>query len=198
MEWSIEGRLAGACNCGTPCPCWFAEAPTHGSCDAIGVGIVDKGFYGDVDLTGCKLGVAYRTVKHVWDGGLKVAVYIGEDTPEAQSAAMEQILTGKAGGLLALLFTLVEDFKGIRRVPIEMDDSGEKPYFQLGRASTIPLKPLLGRDGETPIAVHNALMSFGGERLLAKTESRFSDPDLGWDWPLVHADFGPMKMGSEE
>lgn len=196
IDWEIDGRLAGACNCGTPCPCWFAQAPTHGSCDAIGVGMIDRGHYGDIDLSGCKLGVAYRTVKHVWDGGLQVAVYIDERTPGPQSEALEQILTGKAGGLLAVLFTLVEDFRGIRRVPIELDETGEKPSFTLGRDAVIGLNPLLGQDGTTPIEVNNALMSFGGARLLARTESRFVDHDLGWNWQLEHADFGPMKLAS--
>jgi hypothetical protein len=196
MQWNIDGRLAGACNCGTPCPCWFAERPTHGSCNAIGVGVVDSGNYGDIDLAGCKLGVAYRTVGHVWEGGLTAVIYLGEDMPPAQAEALTLILTGRAGGLFAQLFTLVADFKGVRRIPIELNDSGPSPSFTLGAASTIPLLPVIGRDGATPIEVNNAMMSFGGSRLLAKTSSRFVDPDLGWEWSLEHADFGPMKLAS--
>jgi hypothetical protein len=60
----------------------------------------------------------------------------------------------------------------------------------------VPLRPLIGQDGTTPIEVNNALMSFGGARLLAKTDSRFVDNELGWNWQLEHADFGPMKLTS--
>jgi hypothetical protein len=196
MKWEIAGRLAGACNCATPCPCWFNENPTRGSCDAIGVGLVDEGHYGDISLEGCRFGVAYRTVTRVWDGGLQAAVYLDERTPGPQTAALERILTGKAGGLLELLFTLVADFKGIRRVPIDLDDTGAKPVLTLGRASVVTMSPVIGRDGKNPIAVSNAMMSFGGIRNLAKTAGRFIDDELGWEWPLEHSDFGPMRLSS--
>lgn len=194
MEWTLRGRLAGACNCATPCPCWFSQAPTHGTCDAIGVGIVEDGEYHGTALAGCKIGVAYRTAGRVWEGGLQLAIYLDERTPPAQSNALEIILTGRAGGLIERLFQLVSDFKGIRRTHIEIDDRSASPSFSLGTASVVPLRPVVGGDGVNPVVVDNAIMSFGGERLLATTESRFVDPELGWDWKLQHADFGPMDL----
>lgn len=193
VDWTLSGRLAGACNCGTPCPCWFGLRPTHGSCDAIGVGIIEDGDYYGVDLQGCKLGVAYRTVGRVHEGGLRLALYLDETTPVEQTAALEEILTGRAGGLIERLFDLVGDFKGVRRVPIRIEDKSEYPWFALGEAS-VPLQAVLGGDGRTPVAVHNAIMSFGGARLLARTKSTFVDTELGWDWELEHADFGPMNL----
>jgi hypothetical protein len=193
MDWTLSGRLAGACNCGTPCPCWFGQAPTHGTCDSIGVGIVEQGDFHGVDLAGCKLGVAYRTAGHVWEGGLQLAIYIDERTPPPQSEALGTILTGQAGGLIQRLFTLVGDFKGIKRAHIEIDDLGSKRSFKLGPAR-VPLSPVLGGDRTNPVSVDNAVMAFGGERLLATTESTFSDPELGWQWELRHADFGPMNL----
>jgi hypothetical protein len=93
------------------------------------------------------------------------------------------------------LFSLVADFKGVRRTTIELAD-GERPEFQLGPVSRITITPIIGRDGVSPISVHNATMSFAGHRNMGHTSGRFADPELGWDWELGHADWGPISVSN--
>src|SRR4029079_14149069 len=81
-RWSLRGWLGGACRCDTPCPCWFEGKPTHGTCDAIGAGVLDEGHFESVDLTGCTLGTAYRSKSNIWAGGLTAAIYVGEEASE--------------------------------------------------------------------------------------------------------------------
>jgi hypothetical protein len=60
-RWALCGWLGGACRCATPCPCWFEGQPTYGTCDAIGAAVIDHGHFESVDLSGCRIGTAYRS-----------------------------------------------------------------------------------------------------------------------------------------
>ena len=40
------------CNCDFGCPCQFNTLPTHGDCRAMTAVKIDKGHFGEVDLSG--------------------------------------------------------------------------------------------------------------------------------------------------
>ena len=59
VDWSLQGHSIANCNCDFGCPCQFNTLPTHGDCRAMTAVKIDKGHFGDVDLSGL---VAPRTV----------------------------------------------------------------------------------------------------------------------------------------
>ena len=52
VDWSLQGHSIANCNCDFGCPCQFNTLPTHGDCRAMTAVKIDKGHFGDVDLSG--------------------------------------------------------------------------------------------------------------------------------------------------
>jgi len=52
VDWSISGPEIANCNCDFSCPCQFNALPTHGDCRAMTAMRIDKGHFGDLDLSG--------------------------------------------------------------------------------------------------------------------------------------------------
>ena len=51
-DWEIEGEAFTACPCHTPCPCRSNAPPSHPPCHATTTQRLERGHYGEVDLTG--------------------------------------------------------------------------------------------------------------------------------------------------
>src|SRR4051794_19126171 len=51
-DWHLRGDWFDVCSCKLPCPCSFAQAPTHGDCLFTLVWHVREGHFGEVDLAG--------------------------------------------------------------------------------------------------------------------------------------------------
>ena len=57
-EWYMEGPWFKNCNCDPGCPCDFNQTPTQGHCEGVAAMRIDKGQFGDVDLSSlCFAGV---------------------------------------------------------------------------------------------------------------------------------------------
>jgi hypothetical protein len=55
-DWSMEGPWIKNCNCDPGCPCDFNADPTQGHCQGIVAMKIEKGHFGDVDLSGLAWG----------------------------------------------------------------------------------------------------------------------------------------------
>ena len=55
-DWYMEGPWIKNCNCDPGCPCDFNANPTHGHCQGIVAMKIEKGHFGDVDLSGLAWG----------------------------------------------------------------------------------------------------------------------------------------------
>ena len=64
-QWMIRGVEYGNCNCDWGCPCQFNKLPTQGHCQAITSMIVEKGHYGDIDLSGLFLANTFKWPRSV-------------------------------------------------------------------------------------------------------------------------------------
>ena len=51
-SWQLKGDWFDVCSCKLPCPCSFAQEPTHGDCLFTLVWQVHEGHYGTTDLSG--------------------------------------------------------------------------------------------------------------------------------------------------
>jgi hypothetical protein len=95
VDWYVEGVEFGNCNCSYGCPCQFEALPTYGDCRGVEVHRIDKGHFGDVDLTGLKIALFYAWPGPIFEGKGQLQAVIDERADEKQRKALETILHGK-------------------------------------------------------------------------------------------------------
>lgn len=94
VDWYIEGRTFGNCNCVYGCPCQFEDLPTDGHCCGFEVIHIDKGHFGDVKLTGLRAALVYAWPGPVFEGNGELQAIIEERANDAQRTALETVLHG--------------------------------------------------------------------------------------------------------
>lgn len=95
VDWYVEGETYGNCNCAFGCPCQFEALPTYGDCRGFEVLRIDKGHFGEVDLSGLKIAMFYSWPGPIFEGKGELQAIIEEKATEAQREALETILHGK-------------------------------------------------------------------------------------------------------
>ena len=95
VDWYIEGRSFGGCNCNYGCPCQFEDLPTHGHCTGFEVLHIDKGHFGDIDLTGQKVALLYAWPGPIYEGNGAMQVIIDDGATPEQHDALNRVLQGE-------------------------------------------------------------------------------------------------------
>ncbi len=95
IDWYVEGTQFGGCNCNYGCPCQFEDLPTHGNCRGFEAVHIDKGHFGDLDLTGLNFAVCYAWPGPIFEGKGELQAIIDERADEKQRAALLGILYGE-------------------------------------------------------------------------------------------------------
>lgn len=95
VDWYVEGVEFGNCNCSYGCPCQFEALPTYGNCRGFEVLRIDKGHFGDVDLSGLKIAMLYAWPGPIFEGKGELQAIIDERAGEKQRDALKTILHGK-------------------------------------------------------------------------------------------------------
>ena len=94
VDWYIEGIEFGNCNCDYSCPCQFEALPSEGHCRGFEVIRIDKGHFGEVDLSGLRVAVLYAWPGPIFEGNGALQAIIDERADEAQRAALATVLYG--------------------------------------------------------------------------------------------------------
>ena len=95
VDWRIEGVKLSVCSCDYGCPCEFNGRPTNPPCEGMEAMHIEKGHFGDVDLTGLRFGAFFRWPGPVHEGGGIAQGAVDERASEAQLEALYKILGGE-------------------------------------------------------------------------------------------------------
>jgi hypothetical protein len=106
-EWYMEGPWYKNCNCDPGCPCDFNADPTQGFCEGIVAMRIDKGNFGDVDLSGLCFAAVVHWPGPIHEGNGAVVPVVDEKADEAQRNALLQIMSGQEGDTLFEIFAFV-------------------------------------------------------------------------------------------
>jgi len=99
-EWYMEGPWYKNCNCDPGCPCDFNQYPTHGHCEGMVAMRIDKGHFGDVDLSGLHWAGAVKWPGALHEGNGELQPIIDAKATEEQMGALAQALSGDHGDTL--------------------------------------------------------------------------------------------------
>ncbi|HUS53389.1 MAG TPA: DUF1326 domain-containing protein [Thermohalobaculum sp.] len=94
VDWYIEGKAFGNCNCNYGCPCQFEDIPSQGHCQGFEVLHIDKGHFGDVDLAGLRAAILYAWPGPIFEGNGEMQAIIDARANDAQRAALKTVLHG--------------------------------------------------------------------------------------------------------
>src|SRR3989442_830333 len=133
--WRIEVEYLENCNCEVLCPCLLgprnakggaAARPTEGHCDVPLVFRIARGNHGAVDLSDTAAALAIYTPGPMGDGNWTIGAYVDERARDDQRRALEQIFTGRAGGIPGVIWTLAGKRLPTRAAPIEVGQDGRR------------------------------------------------------------------------
>lgn len=195
IEWAMKGELFMSCNCDVFCPCVISlgkHLPTEGACHAwMGIHI-EKGFYGDEDLSGLNIGILADIPGRLAEGGWRVGLYIDDRASHIAFDAICRIMGGKAGGTTGVLNFLVSDVLFAERQPvlIEMDERHRR--ISIGRKIQGELE-IIHETGDGPVTVTNSKYWIGPLIYVARgVMSRVRDRGRVWDFAGKSAEVVPI------
>ncbi len=125
VDWRMQGPEIANCNCDWGCPCQFNALPTRGNCRAMTAMRIDRGHFGDVDLSGLAWCGMFAWPKAIHLGGGEAFVVISPQASEAQRNAILTILSGQETEPGATIFnvfaTVIDTFHDPMFAPIEFE-----------------------------------------------------------------------------
>ena len=147
MEYKLEGRMLEFCSCETICPCFIAETPDNGRCEVTVAWQIDQGTVGDTDVADCTIAVVARIPGKPLDGDWRAAVYMDDNASEEQEKALLDVFTGKLGGAIADVASLIGEVVGVERAAIKFEADNGKGSLKIGDIADAAIEPFVTSDG---------------------------------------------------
>ena len=185
MAWQMSGQLIETCSCNMFCPCWFtvqelmimdqgwcasAIAFRTRDCNSDGVPLGGRTVVFAVDFPGPTL----------FDGNGTGRLYIDESATADQRRELEAICSGRKGGPMATVASLVSKWLPARSAKIDVADSGDTIVLSVGDAGRLESRRLRDPQGQGFTLRGGGFVSGRGmqEVALAPSGSRWTDPHL--------------------
>jgi hypothetical protein len=184
VSWTMKGEVFRSCSCAVFCPSVLSlgdQRPTEGPCQSWAGFRIDSGHYGDVDLSGRRLGFVMDIPGIMSRGNWTTGLFIDKRASIYASKAFQRIFTGKAGGTASLLSVLVGRFLGAAQVPIIYETEDKTRIFQIPDIIEGAVRPVPGGDGANDIVISNSAYWMASEITVAKAE-RSRLRVFGRDW----------------
>jgi len=186
VPWAIKGELILNCNCTVFCPCVVSlgkHAPTEGYCQAWSGVRIDKGHYGDEDLSGLNVGLVLEIPGLMARGNWKAAAYIDERASHRAYHGLIQIFSGQARGTTGLFKLLVSEFLGAERAPVSYETEGKTRRLMVGKKIQGEVVPVPGKDPDRDIVATNTGYWMGPDITVATaTKGRVRAFGRVWDF----------------
>ena len=185
--YTLDGTLLEACSCAGPCPCWVGDDPDGGTCDSFIAYHVDQGEISGVDVAGLTYVVVNRIPGNVLAGNWHQVVYLDDKATPQQREALVAAFTGKLGGPLADLASLVGERMAFYFLPIDHQIRDGKGTLRVGDKVSATMEPYRDANGR-PTTLRDTVFSTipGSPAYVAKaSEHVVNVPEHGLVWELT-------------
>jgi hypothetical protein len=145
VDWHIVGEEVGSCSCDWACPCQFEGDPTHGYCRVVAGMRITEGHFGEVDLSGAKLGLIISFPGPLYEGNGSVQLYNDEASSDAQREAIEKLVSGEHGGAFFEIFAAICPDKRepvVTSIEIDSDRERRVASIRLGDVAATTIEPI--------------------------------------------------------
>ena len=182
MSWSIKGDYAESCNCDLMCPCIFLQAPTKGFCEAMLIWDIKTGNLGDVKLDGLKVSAWLPAPAVLTEGGFQLALYVDKNASDAQHDAIVELWSGKHGGHLGVIASLVGEIIGVKKAEIKCSIDSGKKMLQVSGAGGWEMAGVESGDGKIAQCNFHPLAINPGFPVDVNVTSKQEFSDHGRSW----------------
>jgi hypothetical protein len=197
-RWNIDGEYFESCNCELLCPCLLVKGsrPTDGHCDVVVAVHVDSGKWGQTDLSGLNAVVAIYSPGIMTEGNWTVEPYIDARASEPQRAALEQIISARAGGALGRFEPLIAKRLPAKVTPITFTSEGRIRKLSIPNVAEVTVEGVLGADSQQ--VWFDNVAHFANRRLAAakSTSSHFKDQAFSFENSGRNGHFAPIKWSN--
>jgi hypothetical protein len=186
MAYRLEGSILEVCDCEVLCPCWIGEDPDNGTCQSALAYHFDRGAIDGVDVSGLTLALEAYIPGNVLKGNFRVQMYIDDRASQQQEAALRDVFTGKQGGPVADLATLIGEVVKVERAPITFEVKEGKGTLRIGDTTAAEMEPYRGPTGRPTTLVESIFSTIpGSPAYVAKASSfRMRNQAVGVDVDL--------------
>jgi hypothetical protein len=184
--WQISGEYLENCNCEVLCPCLLgprtarggpAARPTEGHCDVPVVFRIEAGRYGGTALDGTHVALVVHTPAAMGDGNWTAGLYLDERATTEQRHGLETIFSGRAGGVMAFVASLVGTWLPPRVVPIAFGKEGRRRWAVIPSVLDVEVEGIEGHGGKETWL--DNVKHFVAPRLAAARATRSTYTDHG-------------------
>ncbi len=199
--WHARGLLFENCPCTIVCPghIHFEQNCTNDRCVGFWAVRFDEGAFGEVPLAGVKAIISFDTPKRMIDGGWTERLIIDAASP-AQRDAVEQILTGRAGGPWAVLARFVSRWLETTTAAIEIEDEGTTKKARVTGLFEGIVTAIRGRDRSKPVTFDNIFNQIhASSQVIAQGSSTYDDGVLRYHNTGTHGLYSTFewKVGAD-
>ena len=187
--WEVSGQYYETCSCDFVCPCilgQMAVTPSRGSCTFAMAYQIDRGAFGSATLDGLGFVVLGFTPGAMAKGDWSVALIVDERASAEQREAITAIVSGGAGGPMAVLSGLVGTFVGVESAPIQFERDGVKWSVRAGNLVNMAAEGAMGMNPEAKEPMHISGTGHpANDRLALCHAARSHVHGLGFGWDDV-------------
>lgn len=151
MTYKIQGKLLEVCDCNVLCPCWVGEDADGGTCSTIVAWHIDQGLISGEDVSGLTVAVTAFIPGNILEGNWRAVVYIDKKASAAQEAALLDLYTGKLGGPVADLVSLIGEVVAVERAHIIFTVHNGEGTIKISDAIWATLVPFEGPTGTSKL-----------------------------------------------
>ncbi|WP_339102602.1 DUF1326 domain-containing protein [Haloterrigena salinisoli] len=200
QEWTITGDYVEACNCDVACQCVWMESPDDDVCTVSLAWHIEEGRYGDIDLSGVDVGMLISTDEGVmfapeteWD----IVLLIDETADDDQREALEDIYSGRAGGIWAPVADTHVRSADVATVPISFSRDGSDFSVEIGDAVEMDASGAVGFNEEVgTISPHPLTESTEVQTGKSTTATVSYDDQFTWDVSGNNAYLGDFELAN--
>jgi hypothetical protein len=153
-------------------------------CRALLAYHVTNGEIDGIDVSGLTFALFLDTPPVMSEGNWRVGVYLDQAATDEQADKLMEVITGQAGGPLAMLAPLIGELLGVERLPIEYSDDGRSHRVRIGDAADLTVEDFLAGDQNDAVRLTNVLHPSSSTLTVAPaTAVQLSTFGLGWGRP---------------
>ena len=158
-SWHARGLLFENCNCDLLCPghVSFKQSCSHERCQGNWAIHIAEGRFGDLDLGGLNAAVVFDAPRRMYEGGWAQLCFIDAAASVPQRAAVEDILSGRAGGPWGILTRFVDTRLATQCVPMRFEDDGREKRLTIPTLFETTVTAIRGADGVTDAQIQNLM-----------------------------------------